>query len=160
LHGICPNCGGELVVRPRRPPEKFAKHPASTAEVRKEHDVAAHQAAVLQRLRAGDLPPQIWTVAFANQRTGTDDDGYQAKAAEMDELAARQPGYLGIDAVRGADGKGITVSRWSSIAALVNWRAVSAHRAAQSKGRANWYASYRSDVGRVDRFAIFDSTAH
>ena len=30
LRGICPNCGGELVRRPRRPEAKLAAHPAST----------------------------------------------------------------------------------------------------------------------------------
>ena len=35
LKGICPNCGGELVVRPRRPAEKLAKFPASTERVYK-----------------------------------------------------------------------------------------------------------------------------
>ena len=29
----CPNCGGELVRRPRRPAEKLATHPASTERV-------------------------------------------------------------------------------------------------------------------------------
>lgn len=33
LHGRCPNCGGELVPRPRRPEEMLAKHPASTKRV-------------------------------------------------------------------------------------------------------------------------------
>jgi hypothetical protein len=33
LHGRCPNCGGELVPRPRRPAEKLVKFPASTARV-------------------------------------------------------------------------------------------------------------------------------
>ncbi|MCJ0763177.1 DUF1272 domain-containing protein [Variovorax terrae] len=33
LQGICPNCGGELVARPRRPAEKLAKYPASTERV-------------------------------------------------------------------------------------------------------------------------------
>jgi uncharacterized protein len=35
LEGVCPNCGGELVARPRRPAAKLAKHPASTARVYK-----------------------------------------------------------------------------------------------------------------------------
>jgi uncharacterized protein len=35
LHGICPNCGGELVRRPVRPPAMLAKHPASTKRVLK-----------------------------------------------------------------------------------------------------------------------------
>ena len=33
LEGRCPNCGGELVRRPRRPAERLAKHPASTERV-------------------------------------------------------------------------------------------------------------------------------
>lgn len=32
---ICPNCGGELVARPRRPSAKLAKFPASTRRVMK-----------------------------------------------------------------------------------------------------------------------------
>lgn len=33
LAGRCPNCGGELIRRPIRPPEKLAKFPASTERV-------------------------------------------------------------------------------------------------------------------------------
>ena len=33
LKGRCPNCGGELVARPRRPADKLAKYPASTERV-------------------------------------------------------------------------------------------------------------------------------
>ena len=33
LKGRCPNCGGELVSRPRRPAEKLAKNPASTQRI-------------------------------------------------------------------------------------------------------------------------------
>lgn len=35
LAGTCPNCGGELLQRPRRPADKLAKYPASTARVLK-----------------------------------------------------------------------------------------------------------------------------
>ena len=35
--GKCPNCGGELVRRPIRPPDRLAKHPASTDRVSKDH---------------------------------------------------------------------------------------------------------------------------
>jgi hypothetical protein len=37
LAGKCPNCGGELVVRPRRPAAKLIKFPASTERVVKQH---------------------------------------------------------------------------------------------------------------------------
>ena len=32
---ICPNCGGELVARPRRPATKLTNNPASTQRVHK-----------------------------------------------------------------------------------------------------------------------------
>jgi hypothetical protein len=36
LAGQCPNCGGELIARPRRPAELLEKYPASTKRVLKE----------------------------------------------------------------------------------------------------------------------------
>ena len=36
LAGRCPNCGGELVARPRRPAAMLAQYPASTQRVVKE----------------------------------------------------------------------------------------------------------------------------
>ncbi len=35
LQGRCPNCGGELVPRPRRPADKLLKYPASSTRVYK-----------------------------------------------------------------------------------------------------------------------------
>ena len=35
--GVCPNCKGELVARPVRPPAMLAKYPASTERVLKPH---------------------------------------------------------------------------------------------------------------------------
>ena len=35
LGGRCPNCGGELVSRPRRPAGKLARYPASSERVYK-----------------------------------------------------------------------------------------------------------------------------
>ncbi len=40
LMGICPNCGGELLRRPRRPASKLARHPASTERVYKPAGIA------------------------------------------------------------------------------------------------------------------------
>lgn len=40
LAGTCPNCGGELLPRPRRPLEKLAANPASTRRVLKPHGCA------------------------------------------------------------------------------------------------------------------------
>lgn len=41
LRGVCPNCGGGLVVRPIRPRHLMAKYPASTKRVLKPQGCAA-----------------------------------------------------------------------------------------------------------------------
>jgi uncharacterized protein len=41
LKGVCPNCGGELVARPRRPAALLAKYPPSTKRVVKAGGCAA-----------------------------------------------------------------------------------------------------------------------
>jgi len=43
LGGRCPNCGGELVARPRRPAGKLARFPASTQRVFKPQGCAAQE---------------------------------------------------------------------------------------------------------------------
>ncbi|WP_137885642.1 DUF1272 domain-containing protein [Pseudomonas sp. 2FE] len=43
LHGSCPNCGGELLTRPRRPVAALAKFPASTERVLKPAGCAANR---------------------------------------------------------------------------------------------------------------------
>jgi uncharacterized protein len=156
LLGICPNCTGELVTRPRRPTANLMKDPVSTSVVFKPVDLDAHRTAVEKRLYDGDLPGQVWTVSFANGRPAeSEGDGYSDMAVEMDRFASAQPGYLGVDSVRTDGGEGITVSRWASIAAMVCWRRVVAHQAAQKTGRERWYEWYRSDVARVDRTSEF-----
>jgi len=41
LGGVCPNCGGELVVRPRRSQDKLLNNPASTERVFKPEGCAS-----------------------------------------------------------------------------------------------------------------------
>jgi hypothetical protein len=46
LQGVCPNCTGNFVPRPIRPPTMLAMHPASTERVFKPVDLDAHAARV------------------------------------------------------------------------------------------------------------------
>lgn len=66
-----------------------------------------------------------------------DDRGYAAMAARMVELAAEQPGFLGLEAAR--DGLGITVSYWRDLHAIAAWKANAEHREAQRLGHERWY---------------------
>ena len=90
-------------------------------------------------------------VIFTNRRNGADEAGYAAAAAAMEARAALQPGYRGIDSVRGADGAGITVSWWADEASALAWRQDVEHSAIREAGRARWYDSYEVAVATVDR---------
>jgi heme-degrading monooxygenase HmoA len=94
--------------------------------------------------------PPYYAVIFSSRR-GADDQGYEQTAARMVELAAEQPGFLGAESARGADGFGITVSYWASEAAIAAWRAQAEHRVAQESGWARWYEHYEIRVARVER---------
>lgn len=98
-----------------------------------------------------DLPePPYYVVCFSSSRT-EGDHGYGAMADAMDRLARLQPGFLGIESVRGADGFGITNAFWKSEADILAWKRQVDHLAAQRRGRADWYRRYAVRVARVER---------
>ena len=101
--------------------------------------------------------PPYYAVIFSSTRTD-DDNGYAEMADRMLDLAARQPGFLGVESARGADGFGITVSYWTSLEAIAKWKADAEHAAAQALGRAVWYKGYRLRVARVERASEQPST--
>ena len=94
--------------------------------------------------------PPYYAVIFSSVRSQADGDGYELTAERMLELAREQPGYLGVESVRDADGNGITVSYWDSLEAIGRWGAVAEHRTAQTHGRERWYQGYRLRVCRVE----------
>ena len=96
-----------------------------------------------------DLP--YYAVIFTSQRGTDDEPGYSAMADQMAALAAQQPGYLGVESARGADGLGITVSYWQTLEDIAAWRRHAEHRVAREQGRADWYAGYSVRISKVER---------
>jgi heme-degrading monooxygenase HmoA len=94
--------------------------------------------------------PPYFAVIFSSQRR-QEDAGYGLTADRMVELAAVQPGYLGIETVRGEDGFGITVSYWQSEADILNWKRNTEHSLARERGRNEWYEHFELRVARVER---------
>ena len=94
--------------------------------------------------------PPYYAVIFTAQRSAGD-QGYDAMAQAMGTLAAEQPGYIGMESTRDADGLGITVSYWQDEAALKNWKTVAQHALAQKLGKEKWYTHYTLRVARVER---------
>ena len=94
--------------------------------------------------------PPYYAVIFTSQRQGAD-AGYRQVADRMQELAAQQPGYLGIESVRDAEGFGITVSYWESLEAIAAWKQNLEHQTAQQHGQSRWYSHYELRISRVER---------
>lgn len=95
-------------------------------------------------------PPPYYAVVFSSLHTNSDPQ-YSRTAERMVELAAAQPGFLGLESTRGADGFGITVSYWTDLDAIAAWRAHAEHRMAQEAGKSRWYDHYEIRIARVER---------
>ena len=102
-----------------------------------------------QSLNNNGWPERYFAVIFTAQRSLGGDDIYDITADRMVLLARRQPGFLGVESVRGDDGIGITVSYWVDRDAIANWRQQAEHLAAQALGRQEFYDWYRVRVAEV-----------
>ncbi len=92
--------------------------------------------------------PPYYAVIFSSYRT-EGDNGYDAMAGRMVELASQQPGFLGIESVR--ESLGITVSYWENLDAIRNWKQNAEHNEAQRLGHQQWYSGFRVRVAKVER---------
>ena len=104
-------------------------------------------------------PARYFSVIFTAQRTLSDEDMYSLTSERMVELAQQQPGFLGLESVRGEDGIGITVSYWRDRAAIRAWRIDVEHLAAQQMGRQEFYSWYHIRVAEVVAHRTFDASA-
>ncbi|MCF7221342.1 antibiotic biosynthesis monooxygenase family protein [Marilutibacter chinensis] len=95
--------------------------------------------------------PPYYAVIFSSRRSGGDDEGYGRAADRMVELARQQPGFLGVESTRGADGFGITVSYWVDEDAIRAWKRHAEHAATRAHGREHWYRHFELRVARVER---------
>lgn len=138
LGGVCPNCSGELLRRPRRGVKAEPEQPAQPDAI------------------APTPAPPYYAVTFTSLRTSVD-AGYGETSERMAALASLQPGYLGIESAREPGGLGITTSYWRSLDDIRAWKAVEEHRRAQQRGRDEWYRAYKTRVSRVEYDYAFDA---
>jgi len=94
--------------------------------------------------------PPYYAVIFSSLRSDGD-NGYGRMAERMIELASQQPGFLGVESARNADGFGITVSYWSTLEAISDWKANAEHLAAQDLGKRLWYSHFELRIAKIER---------
>jgi heme-degrading monooxygenase HmoA len=92
--------------------------------------------------------PPYYAVIFTSISTD-DNAGYDEMAQKMVALAARQPGFLGVESAR--ESVGITVSYWSDLESIRSWKANAEHLEAQRRGREQWYSGYKTRISKVER---------
>jgi len=103
---------------------------------------------MIMSLVAKTPEPPYYAVIFTS-RHADEVEGYTAMSARMKELAAQQPGYLGIESAR--DEAGITVSYWKDLQSIRVWKAHVEHLQAQETGREKWYSTFKVRIARVER---------
>lgn len=94
-----------------------------------------------------------YAVIFTSTRTDGE-NGYGEMADQMEELAKKQSGFLGIESAR--ENIGITVSYWSSLKAIADWKSNTDHLFAQQKGIKDWYTWYKVRICLVEREYEFE----
>lgn len=92
--------------------------------------------------------PPYYAVIFSTIRT-EGDNGYALMAEKMEELARKQPGFLGVESAR--EEIGITVSYWKDETSIKTWKEHVDHAAARDLGREKWYKCYMLRVAKVER---------
>lgn len=78
-------------------------------------------------------------------RADLDVAAYESLATRMAELVSTAPGFVGMDYAP-TDGGELLIARFESSEALQAWRDHPEHRAAQERGRNEFFEHYRIEV--------------
>ena len=96
----------------------------------------------------------VVTIFRSRLRPGVDAE-YGPLAERMYRIASSLPGFVSSRDFVADDGERVAIIEFESEAAHAGWRDHPEHRRAQQRGRAEFYATYRIQVCRVDREASF-----
>lgn len=81
-------------------------------------------------------------VFTSRKRDGHDAAAYAADAARMGELAEAQPGFVSYKSYAAPDGETVTISVWRTQEDARAWARHPEHRAAQGRGRGEYYERF------------------
>lgn len=93
--------------------------------------------------------PPYFAAIFSSTLTD-DTDGYGEMSERTETLARQQPGFLGFESARGADGYGISISYWKDAASIKAWRDHVEHQAAITLGYERWYQHFDIKIAKVE----------
>ena len=88
---------------------------------------------------------EIVTTFRSRLRADAGDD-YARTAADMERFAREMPGFVDFKTFVADDGERVSLIVFASREAHDAWRDDPRHRAAQARGRADWYSAYSIQV--------------
>ncbi len=77
--------------------------------------------------------------------------GYAEAADKMIKAVEEEKGFIAAYSARNEEGIGITLSYWSSVDAIAQWKANKTHKAIQTRGKNEWYDWYQLQVCEIVR---------
>jgi heme-degrading monooxygenase HmoA len=92
-----------------------------------------------------DADGRVVTVFRSRLRDDAGPD-YEQTADALEHAARAMPGFVDFKTFTAADGERVSLVVFASREAHDAWRDDPAHRAAQRRGRTDWYAEYRIQV--------------
>lgn len=99
-----------------------------------------------------------YAVIFSSTLRNPHDQEYFDLAEKMDVLVKKQTGFIGMKSFRNSNGEGVTISYWSSLKAIKDWKSNSEHLGAQQYGKEISYAEYHIEVCKIERSYSLNST--
>lgn len=97
---------------------------------------------------AKTTPLPYYAVIFTS-RLKMEDEEYFKTAQLLEEKAKTIKGFLGFESARGDIG--ISISYWTDLAAIAEWKNDTAHQMAKQKGIRKWYEHYSVRIAKVER---------
>ncbi len=98
--------------------------------------------------------PPYYAVIFTSVKTEIDNEEYAKMASQMETLAIKQDGFLGVESARNS--VGITVSYWKNLESIKKWKQNTDHLFAQEKGKKEWYKAYTTRIAKVEHQYSFE----
>jgi heme-degrading monooxygenase HmoA len=88
-------------------------------------------------------------------RAGVDADAYHRHAEALYGIASTIPGFVSAEDFAGDGGQRLAVIAFRDDESLAEWRNHPVHRAAQERGRDEYYESYTIQVCELERESTF-----
>ena len=98
---------------------------------------------------------QVMTV-FRSRRRSDAQEAYSALAGEMEGAARAMPGFVDFKSFTAEDGEHVSLVTFASPETQRAWREDVRHRAAQQRGRDEFYVEYSVQVGECVHVSTWD----